>query len=123
MTRAAQHPHPFPGPVGLRIGVLGSYGGFNIGDESILACVLDCLRRHRPDARLVVFSRNAEHTRAHHDDADEVVDWEGVARSPVLEVLSGLDLLVLGGGGILYDGEARRYLRLVRAAQDRGVRT
>ncbi|WP_309062695.1 polysaccharide pyruvyl transferase family protein, partial [Streptomyces sp.] len=42
---------------------------------------------------------------------------------PVLEVLSGLDLLVLGGGGILYDGEARRYLRLVRAAQDRGVRT
>ncbi|CAL9661722.1 hypothetical protein SUDANB176_07029 [Streptomyces sp. enrichment culture] len=123
MTRAAQQPHPVPGPAGLRIGVLGSYGGFNIGDESVLACVLGCLRTHRPDARLVVFSRNAEHTRAHHGDADEAVDWEGVARSPVLEVLSGLDLLVLGGGGILYDGEARRYLRLVRAAQDRGVRT
>ncbi|MFE9773319.1 polysaccharide pyruvyl transferase family protein [Streptomyces sp. NPDC005931] len=123
MTNAAQHPPRFPAPKDLRIGVLGSYGGFNIGDESILTCVLGCLRSHRPHARLVVFSRNAEHTRAHHPDADEVVDWEGVAQGPVLEVLSGLDLLVLGGGGILYDGEARRYLRLVRAAQRHGVRT
>lgn len=30
---------------------------------------------------------------------------------------------MLGGGGVLYDGEARRYLRLVRAAQDGGVPT
>ncbi|GAA3494878.1 polysaccharide pyruvyl transferase family protein [Streptomyces prasinosporus] len=123
MTRATRQPRPFTGTGSPRIGVLGSYGGFNTGDESILTCVLGCLRAHRPDARLVVFSRNAEHTRAHHGDADEVVDWEGVARGPVLEVLSGLDLLVLGGGGILYDGEARRYLRLVRAAQNHGVRT
>ncbi len=103
--------------------MLGSYGGFNIGDEAILTCVLACLRVHRPDAHLVVFSRNAEHTRAHHAEADEVVDWEGVSRNRVLDVLPGLDLLVLGGGGILYDGEARRYLRLVRAAQDRDVPT
>jgi polysaccharide pyruvyl transferase WcaK-like protein len=123
MTSADQYPHSFPGPAGPRIGVLGSYGGFNIGDESILTCVLGCLRTRRPHARLVVFSRNAEHTRAHHRDADEVVDWEGVTQSHVLNALSGLDLLVLGGGGILYDGEARRYLRLVRAAQSRGVRT
>ncbi|CAM5655869.1 hypothetical protein STENM36S_04375 [Streptomyces tendae] len=47
----------------------------------------------------------------------------GVSRNHVLDVLPGLDLLVLGGGGILYDGEARRYLRLVRAAQTRHVPT
>lgn len=41
----------------------------------------------------------------------------------MLDALPGLDLLVLGGGGILYDGEARRYLRLVRAAQLRNVPT
>ncbi|MDG9689207.1 polysaccharide pyruvyl transferase family protein [Streptomyces mutabilis] len=121
MTTAPSHPHPArPGP---RIGVLGSYGGFNTGDEAILTCVLSCLRAQRPDARLVVMSRNAEHTRAHHPDADEVVPWEGVSRNHVLDVLPGLDLLVLGGGGILYDGEARRYLRLVRAAQTRSVPT
>ncbi|MEG3627926.1 polysaccharide pyruvyl transferase family protein [Streptomyces poriticola] len=121
MTTAPSRPRP--ARPGARIGVLGSYGGFNIGDEAILACVLGCLRGRRPDAHLVVFSRNAEHTRAHHREADEVVDWEGVSRSRVLGVLRRLDLLVLGGGGILYDGEARRYLRLVRAAQDRGVPT
>ncbi|MBA2809631.1 polysaccharide pyruvyl transferase family protein [Streptomyces sp. KM273126] len=120
-------PEPLPGASGTparpRIGLLGSYGGFNMGDESILTCLLGCLRAQRPEARLVVFSRNAAHTRVHHHDADEVVDWEGVSRNHVLDALTGLDLLVLGGGGILFDGEARRYLRLVRAAQERGVRT
>ncbi|MFD5361206.1 polysaccharide pyruvyl transferase family protein [Streptomyces tendae] len=115
--------HPHPARRGPRIGVLGSYGGFNIGDEAILTCVLSCLRARRPNAQLVVLSRNAEHTRVHHPDADEVVPWEGVSRNHVLDVLPGLDLLVLGGGGILYDGEARRYLRLVRAAQTRHVPT
>jgi polysaccharide pyruvyl transferase CsaB len=105
-----------------RIGVLGSYGGFNVGDEAILACVLDCLRRHRPQARITVFSRDAEHTRV-HQAADEVVAWEGVPQRRLLDAIGGLDLLVLGGGGTLYDGEARRYLRLVRAAQAHGVRT
>ncbi len=115
--------HPSPARRGPRIGVLGSYGGFNTGDEAILTCVLSCLRALRPGAHLVVLSRDAEHTRAHHPGGDEVVPWEGVSRNHVLDVLPGLDLLVLGGGGILYDGEARRYLRLVRAAQTRGVPT
>jgi polysaccharide pyruvyl transferase CsaB len=110
-------------PPDLRIGLLGSYGGCNTGDEAILKCIMSCLRAHRPHARLVVFSRNAEHTRAHQPQADEVVDWEGVPQKPVLDTLGSLDLLVLGGGGILYDGEARRYLRLVRAAHERGVPT
>ncbi|MBC9727610.1 polysaccharide pyruvyl transferase family protein [Streptomyces sp. TRM68367] len=123
MTTAPSHAPPPPALPGPTIGVLGSYGGFNIGDESILACVLGCLRARRPHARIVVFSRDARHTRAHHRTADEVVDWEGVSRGHVMEALAGLDLLVLGGGGILYDGEARRYLRLVRAAQERGART
>jgi polysaccharide pyruvyl transferase CsaB len=128
MTTASPRPRtaaagPRTATAAPRIGVLGSYGGFNIGDESILTCVLGCLRAHRPQARLVVLSRDAEHTRAHVRDADEVVDWEGVSRNRVRDTLASLDLLVLGGGGILYDGEARRYLRLVRAAQEHGVRT
>jgi polysaccharide pyruvyl transferase CsaB len=114
---------PSPDSPDLRIGLLGSYGGRNIGDEAILKCVLHCLRTHRPAARLVVFSRNADHTRGHQPEADEVIDWEGVPKKPVLDALAGLDLLVLGGGGILYDGEARRYLRLVNAAHERGVPT
>ncbi|MET9972968.1 polysaccharide pyruvyl transferase family protein, partial [Streptomyces sp. NPDC006356] len=117
------NPPPAPVPPDLRIGLLGSYGGCNIGDEAILMCVLGCLRAHRPHARLVVFGRNAGHTRAHQPEVDEAVDWEGVPQKPLLDALAGLDLLVLGGGGILYDGEARRYLRLVKAAHERGVPT
>jgi polysaccharide pyruvyl transferase WcaK-like protein len=49
------------------------------------------------------------------------VPWEGVSRTDSALVLAQLDLLILGGGGILYDREARRYLRVVRVAQERGL--
>ncbi|MFF0656686.1 polysaccharide pyruvyl transferase family protein [Micromonospora tulbaghiae] len=105
---------------GLTIGVLGSYGGRNLGDEAILAGLLDDLRRHEPDARIIVFSRNPAHTTLAHPEV-EAVPWEGVSRVDSSPVLNQLDLLILGGGGILYDKEARRYLRVVRVAQERGL--
>ena len=105
------------GPV---IGVLGSYGGRNLGDEAILTSLLADLRSRRPDARVIVFSRHPEHTIMAHDGV-EVVGWEGVSRRQTSAIMHELDLLVLGGGGILYNTEARRYLRLARAAQDLSV--
>ncbi|MEH1011706.1 polysaccharide pyruvyl transferase family protein [Micromonospora sp. CPCC 206060] len=105
---------------GPRIGVLGSYGGRNLGDEAILTGLLADLRQIRPDARIVVFSRYPEHTRRTHPSV-EAVPWEGVSRADSGTVLDRLDLLILGGGGILYDREARRYLRVVLAAQERGL--
>ncbi|MBB5115478.1 polysaccharide pyruvyl transferase family protein [Micromonospora echinospora] len=105
---------------GLTIGVLGSYGGRNLGDEAILTGLLDDLRRHEPNARIIVFSRNPAHTALAHPEV-EAVPWEGVSRVDSSPVLNQLDLLVLGGGGILYDKEARRYLRVVRVAQERGL--
>lgn len=104
------------------IGVLGSYGGLNLGDEAILTCVLKCLRRHRPQARLVVFSRNVEHTRVHHDGL-QTVSWQRVGRERTHSAVAELDALVLGGGGILYDGEASKYLRMVQAAHELGIPT
>ncbi|WP_047891107.1 polysaccharide pyruvyl transferase family protein [Micromonospora sp. RV43] len=105
---------------GLTIGVLGSYGGRNLGDEAILTGLLDDLRRHEPNARIIVFSRNPAHTALAHPEV-EAVPWEGVSRVDSSPVLNQLDLLILGGGGILYDKEARRYLRVVRVAQERGL--
>ncbi|MEU5905446.1 polysaccharide pyruvyl transferase family protein [Micromonospora sp. NPDC047527] len=105
---------------GLTIGVLGSYGGRNLGDEAILTGLLTDLRTQEPNARIIVFSRNPDHTRAAHPDV-EAVPWEGVSRTDSALVLAQLDLLILGGGGILYDREARRYLRVVRVAQERGL--
>ncbi|GAB3942292.1 polysaccharide pyruvyl transferase family protein [Micromonospora vulcania] len=105
---------------GLTIGVLGSYGGRNLGDEAILTGLLTDLRTQEPNARIIVFSRHPEHTRLAHPDV-EAVPWEGVSRTESALVLAQLDLLILGGGGILYDREARRYLRVVRVAQERGL--
>ncbi|MEV4483464.1 polysaccharide pyruvyl transferase family protein [Micromonospora coxensis] len=105
---------------GLTIGVLGSYGGRNLGDEAILTGLLADLRQQEPNARIIVFSRNPAHTALAHPDV-EAVPWEGVSRVDSAEVLAQLDLLILGGGGILYDKEARRYLRVVRVAQERGL--
>ncbi|MGW6567715.1 polysaccharide pyruvyl transferase family protein [Streptomyces sp. NPDC054975] len=104
----------------VTVGVLGSYGGRNVGDEAILTAMLERLRAGRPDAAFRVFSRDPAHSRNVHPDV-QVVGWEGVSRERTVQHLEGLSALVLGGGGILYDTEARRYLRLVRAAQDRGI--
>ncbi|WP_031075026.1 polysaccharide pyruvyl transferase family protein [Streptomyces sp. NRRL S-118] len=104
----------------VTVGVLGSYGGRNVGDEAILTALLDRIRAGRPDVHVVVFSRNPEHSRGAHPDV-EVVGWEGVCRERISEHLRRLSVLVLGGGGILYNTEARRYLRLVRTAMDDGV--
>jgi polysaccharide pyruvyl transferase CsaB len=105
---------------GLTIGVLGSYGGRNLGDEAILSGLLADLRQLEPRARLIVFSRNPAHTALAHPEV-EAVPWEGVSRVDSAAILGQLDLLILGGGGILYDKEARRYLRVVRVAQERGL--
>ncbi len=65
---------------GLTIGVLGSYGGRNLGDEAILTGLLTDLRQQEPHARIIVFSRNPAHTAVAHPDV-EAVPWEGVSRT------------------------------------------
>lgn len=104
------------------IGISGSYGGLNVGDEAILASALAQLRDAVPGVELVVFSRDAAHTRAHLP-ADRVVPTRGLSRDEVLPEIVRLDLFLLGGGGLLYDGEAYAYLRDVRLAQSVGVPT
>ena len=104
------------------IGIAGSYGGLNRGDEAILTSMLAALRGRLPGAELTVFSRNAEDTRARHQ-VDRVIPVRELTRDIVATDVERLDLLLLGGGGILHDGEARMYLREVLLAQERGIPT
>jgi polysaccharide pyruvyl transferase CsaB len=104
------------------IGLLGSYGGLNIGDEAILTSMLATWRAAMPFAEVVVLSRNATHTRDAHV-VDRVIDARRGRCDAVNEEIARLDVLVLGGGGLLYDGEATAYLRHVRTAHRNGVPT
>jgi polysaccharide pyruvyl transferase CsaB len=103
----------------LRIGISGSYGGMNLGDEAILEGILSRIRATVP-ADITVFSRNPSDTMARHK-VDRAVSARSLTRKEVTPEIRELDLLVLGGGGILYDHDAADYLREVTVAQEIGV--
>ena len=102
------------------VGLVGSYGGLNAGDEAILTVAIAQLREAVAGVEIVVFSRDREHTERHHD-VDRVVPAREAVREELEREMKRMDLLLLGGGGILYDREAESYLRLVRFAQDASV--
>lgn len=106
----------------VAIGISGSYGGLNLGDEAILTCAIESLRREVPDSKIVVFSRDAKHTEANHA-AERVVPVREMTRAEVAAEVRRLDLFLLGGGGILYDREAQVYLREVQVAEELDIPT
>jgi polysaccharide pyruvyl transferase CsaB len=102
-----------------RIGITGSYGGLNLGDEAILQSIITQLRRDL-HVEITVFSRDAEDTKRRHG-VERAVPVRTLSRAEVVPEIERLDLLLFGGGGILYDAEARVYLREVEIAREKGV--
>lgn len=103
----------------LRIGILGSYGGLNMGDEAILSAIVKQLREALPTS-ITVFSRNPEDTLQRHE-IEHAVPVREMTRGEITDEVKQLDLLILGGGGILYDGEAEAYLHGVALAHEADV--
>ena len=103
-----------------KIGITGSYGGMNLGDEAILQSMLEQIRRELPEAEITVFSRNADDTKRRHQ-VGRAVPVRKLSRAEVVAEIERLDLLLFGGGGILYDADARTYLREVQVAKEHGV--
>ena len=101
-----------------RIGISGSYGGLNLGDEAILESIVEYLRDEL-GAELVVFSRDPDDTKRRH--GIEAVPVRKMTKDESRAVVDRLDLLIFGGGGILYDEEAQLYLREVELAHELGV--
>ena len=104
----------------VRVGITGSYGGLNLGDEAILQSMIADLRREIPGVEITVFSRDAEDTKRRHK-VERAVPVRKVSRAEVVPEVQRLDLLLFGGGGILYDAEAKVYLREVLVAKELGV--
>jgi polysaccharide pyruvyl transferase CsaB len=103
----------------FRIGISGSYGGLNLGDEAILEGILGQLRATVP-ADVTVLSRVPSHTLATHA-VERAIAPRSLTRREITPEIRELDLLILGGGGILYDRDAEVYLREVFIAHELGV--
>ena len=102
-----------------RIGITGSYGGLNLGDEAILHSIIAQLRRDLP-VEITVFSRDPEDTKRRHG-VERAVAVRKMSRAEVTPEVERLDVLIVGGGGILFDAEARIYLREALIAKEKGV--
>lgn len=103
-----------------KIGIVGSYGGLNLGDEAILQCLLKELHREFSQLEVIVFTRDAEDTLQRHQ-VDRAVPVRKLSRSDVREEVERLNLLIIGGGGILFDSEARIFLREAELAIQAGI--
>lgn len=106
------------GPV-YRIGISGSYGGINLGDEAILEGILRGIRES-VSAEITIFTRDEEDTCRRHD-ISKAVAIRDLTRAEARREVEKLDVLILGGGGILYDRDAEIYLREVEIAHDCGI--
>ncbi len=103
----------------IAIGISGSNGGMNLGDEAILEGIITQIRAALP-ADITVFSRNPEDTLARHR-VERAVPVRALTRKESMREIQQLDLFVLGGGGILFDGDVQGYLREVFIAEELGV--
>lgn len=83
----------------MNVTILGYYGVPNIGDEAILAGMLQKLRLARPDASIKVSARDEAYVRRMHNVKTFPLDH---MRS-FLAVASKSDIILVGGGGLFFD--------------------
>lgn len=107
-----------------RIVISGYYGCGNIGDEAVLAGMLETFRRVRLDAKVTVLSNNPADTAARHPSVGSIHRY---AVPSLLRALSRADLVISGGGSLLQDVTSARslryYLFVLRVAQALGRKT
>ena len=87
----------------MKVVVSGYYGFGNAGDESVLAGLLDGLRREQAEIEVTVLSGDPAHTRRTHG-----VDAIPRARPGVIRALRVSDGLISGGGSLLQDRTSPR---------------
>jgi polysaccharide pyruvyl transferase WcaK-like protein len=102
-----------------RVGISGSYGGLNLGDEAILQGIIEQLRRSLP-VEISVFTKDSHDTPRRHK-VERAIAVRALSRDEILPEIKRLDLFILGGGGILFDGEVKQYLREVILAHESGI--
>lgn len=104
----------------VKIGISGSYGGLNLGDEAILHCIVRQIRETIENTEITVFTRDCNDTLKRHG-VERAIQARSLARPEIIPEIQKLNILVIGGGGILYDAHAKVYLREAEIALEKGV--
>ncbi len=103
----------------MRVLIAGYYGFGNIGDEAILAAIIQQLRALPDPPEIEVLSAAPDHTAATY----EVLTADRWRLSSVAAAIRRCDLLVQGGGGLIQDATSRLspayYLGLLALARAR----
>src|SRR5262245_2115588 len=88
-----------------RILISGWYGNGNLGDEAVLAGMLEAISRALPGARVTALSDDAALTRREHGLAAAQRDARGHRRRLWSETraIARNDVLAIGGGGLVKD--------------------
>lgn len=108
------------GQKSYHIGITGSYGGMNLGDEAILETIIRQIRETASSTRITIFTLDREDTLNRHP-VDHAVAVRELIRREAQSEIEKLDLLIFGGGGILYDRDVKTFLREVELAHEIGV--
>ncbi|WP_026702135.1 polysaccharide pyruvyl transferase family protein [Salibacterium aidingense] len=97
----------------MRVGIIGNYGHNNNGDEAILAGLIHQLTASGfvEKENIIVFSNDPSNTKARHGVASHPLLYkEGNTAKSALKtvresrkVMKQLDLVIVGGGGLLMD--------------------
>jgi polysaccharide pyruvyl transferase CsaB len=103
----------------VKIGISGSYGGLNLGDEAILQSIIFQIRSS-VDSEITVFTRSCEDSLNRHD-IDHAVSSRQLTTHELTPEIEKLDILIIGGGGLLYDADAKIYLREAVIACEKNI--
>src|ERR1700722_14978694 len=103
----------------LRIAISGSYGGLNLGDEAILEGIVQELQSSGLDIDITVFSTNAKDTQERHKL--KAISVKELHKDDLIKELKKINLFVVGGGGIFFDGMADRFLREMEWAKELNI--
>lgn len=101
--------------------ISGYYGFGNIGDDSLLACILDSLRAEEPDLRVTVLAKYPRRMRERF-----AVRCIGRTNLPaILREMRHARLLISGGGSLLQDNTSTKsllyYLSIIGLARRAGL--
>jgi polysaccharide pyruvyl transferase CsaB len=107
------------GTIPVKIGIYGSYGGLNLGDEAILQSIISQIR-NTISSEITIFTRSCGDTLFRHK-VDRVIPNRNMARPEIIPEIERLDILIIGGGGIIYDADAKAYLREALIAIERQI--